>query len=307
MVGVGGQVFQNYPVIKDNFLSAGGDFQHLMSYGGKTYWQDDSIFLPFQPLLSDQNLVPGLSKAFLVVPHMHGNRWQCKNITVGFHTRFGASDSAVISFLEKRIDGSYDKMRTDVTYGDTGIAAYIANMNHNLSEGSTIYLEVVSTAGATLTGFSAVAQLTARTGGDSPLTAPFAAFGSYPDSAAAYEAGAENGLFYTFSNDSIIGSEGAMQYQGDTVNKYIKGFYASTSAAAAGLSYGDLYCFKDSLQGNDGKVMINGFPSITATSVCRGYYVDNDAALAGGLVAGQFYALSGSTILDVPGSVYQVL
>lgn len=308
MVGVGGSASRgSQSIIQDAFLSAGNDYQRLTSFGGQTYWADAEIYLTFQPLLSDQVNTVGISKAFAVVPNYTAVRWTCRNITIAFHTRFAGGSSAVISFLEKRIDGSYNLMRTNVTMSSVMTGAYFADMAYDLQEGSTLYLEVISQNNAQPLGFSATAALLQRAGANTPNNVPFAVQGAYPETATASMDGVLPGEYYTFDAASLWGTEGALVYVGTAVNQLIKGFYASTYSAAQALPVGSLYALQDSLQGADGKVMLVGYPAITSQSFVKGYYLDNAAALAGGLVAGQYYALSQSSIIDTQGSVFKVL
>lgn len=310
MVGVGG--FYNPGSLQDVNFNLGTNFQRLSVYNGKTQWLDVETHLSFQHINSDTLIYTGLPLLYLPVPFSPYG-YKCKGVTVSFKDRIASDKTKIeLALWEKQKDNSFVKMRDNFTVTGAMRGAYFVPIDYALEEGASIYIEVVSLdrydlIGFEVNGFSAVIHLVNGTGTNLNINPNFLPVAAFPDYTAASDGGVDNGQIFTFDSESIIGTEGAVIYQGNVANAFIKGFYATRELAANRLPIGSLYALKDSLLGADGKVMIVGFPTVKANSIVRGYFTDNDAAIAGGLNVGELYALSSGSIVDAENSVFQVL
>lgn len=310
MVGVGG--YFRTGSLPDANAGLGGNFQRLTSYNGRTQWLDVETHLSFQHILSDELIYTGLPLLYLPVPYSPYG-YKCKGVTVAFKDRIASDKTKVeLALWEKRKDNVFYKMRDNFTVTGAMKSAYFIPIDYALEDGASIYIEVVSLdrynlVGFEVNGFSAVIHMVNGTGTNLNINPNFLPVAQFPDYAAASDGGVENGQIFTFDSESIIGTEGAVIYQGNTPNAFIRGFYATKELAANRLPLGSLYALKDSLLGADGKVMIVGFPTVTASSVVRGYFTDNDASIAGGLNPGELYALTDGSMIDASNSVFQVL
>lgn len=202
-------------------INPGNEGQKLITINNNTYWVDDTILLNFQPIENDTLISLGFHKLFLVVPY-HPIGYKCTDITVGFENRIKSQKTIVgIAAWEKKVNGLLYEICPPQNFDGTIVGAYHMVCDYYLSEGSTIYLEVIYLKDVNaqplfnilpINGLSAtITMKLGKAGGYVPTTPPVTTAslikGFFRDHDHAKANGVKVDELYALNNESLQGSE----------------------------------------------------------------------------------------------------
>lgn len=202
-------------------INPGGDFQKLVTINNNTYWIDDNLLLNFQPIENDTLINLGFHKLFLPVPY-HSIGYKITDITVAFENRIKSQKTLVaLAFWEKRVNGLLYEICPPKQFDGSIVGAYHTPCDYFLSEGSTIYLEVIYLKDVNeaplfnilpINGLSAVATLKLGNANgyvptDPPVTTASLIKGFYKDNEDALNNGVLPNELYALNDESLHGSE----------------------------------------------------------------------------------------------------